>query len=302
MKFKKITVNCSTETADTVSYVLHECGSMGEVFDDYNDIKTVLDEKRWDYADASLFTPKSGCSVSGFFTIETDYNVIAKRINALRDETYADFGAIEVSQSEIDSAEWENEWKKYYVPFNIGKIVVIPEWIEYTPSCGDVAVKLNPGLAFGTGTHETTSMCVDLMQRVDVRGKTVLDFGCGSGILGICAYALGAKHVLFADTDPQAVDATRYNCKINGIPNPEILCEDVRSIRSSADIVVANITADVLRDVEPIIKSALKKGGYAIISGIISDKLESVRQIYEQDFALTEIQSKNEWSAIIYKL
>ena len=302
MKLKKITVDWSTETADTISYILHDCGSMGEVFDDYNDIKSVLDEKRWDYADASLFTPKSGCSVSGFFTMETDIDTVAKRVNDLRNETYADFGAVKITVSEIDSVEWENEWKKYYVPFNIGKLIVVPEWIDHKPACGDVAVKLNPGLAFGTGTHETTSMCIDLMQRLSVRDKTVLDFGCGSGILGICAYALGAKHVLFADTDPQAVDATRYNCKLNGISDPEILCRDVRDIKEPADIVVANITADVLQEVEPVIKSALKRGGYAVISGIISDKLPYVKQTYERDFTLMELQSKNEWSAIIYKL
>lgn len=301
MKFKKLTVECSSEAADIVSYILHENGSMGEVFDDYNDIRRVLEEKRWDYADISLFDEYEKCSVSGFFTIEYDTQCVIEKINALKHETYADFSTVRVTESEIDSVEWENEWKKYYVPFNIGKIVIVPEWTNYVASSGEIAVKLNPGLAFGTGTHETTSMCIDLMQRIDVSGKRVLDFGCGSGILGICAAALGAKSVLFADTDEQAITATEYNCGLNGITDPQVLCRDVREIEEPADIVVANITADVLIAVEPIIKSALQRGGYVIVSGIISSKLDDVKEAYE-DFTLVEAQTKNEWSAIIYKL
>ncbi len=302
MKFYRVTVKCTTETSDTVSYTLHESGSLGEVFDDYNDIRNVLAEKRWDYADESLFEYSSECSVSGFFTVETNIDAVLDRIRALKDYDFADFSCIDVSTQIIDSAEWENEWKKYYVPFNIGKIVIIPEWINYSAHAGDTPVYLNPGPAFGTGTHETTSMCIDLMQKIGIKGARVLDFGCGSGILGICATALGASKVLFADTDEQAIDATRYNCKLNGITDPELVLNDVRNIKEPADIVVANITADVLIDVEPIIKSALKSGGYAIISGIISSRADAVQNKYIGDFTLIETQRKNEWSAYLFKL
>ncbi|MCH5154222.1 MAG: 50S ribosomal protein L11 methyltransferase [Clostridiales bacterium] len=302
MKFKKITVNCTSETSDTVSYALHEAGSMGEVFEDYINIKQVLDDKRWDYADAGLFNPTDGCTVSGYFTIETAEDIVLKRLAALKDCDFADFSMLSATVEIIDSAEWENEWKKYYKPFNIGKIVIVPEWIEYSPSCGDVKVTLNPGLAFGTGMHETTSMCVDLMQRIPIQDKRVLDFGCGSGILGICALALGAKSVVFADTDEQAITATQYNCGINNITNPEIFCRDVREMTEPADIVVANITADVLIDVMPIIKQALGPCGYAIISGIISDKKQVVLDTYLKAFSLVQQQQKNEWSAFIFKL
>ena len=302
MKFKKITVNCTSETSDIVSYALHEAGSMGEVFEDYINIKQVLDDKRWDYADAGLFSPIEGCTVTGYFTIETAEETVINRIVALKDNDWADFSMLSATVDIIDSTEWENEWKKYYKPFNIGKIVIVPEWIEFSPAYGDVKVKLNPGLAFGTGMHETTSMCVDLMQRVSLQDKRVLDFGCGSGILGICALALGAKSVVFADTDEQAITATQYNCGINNIKNPEIFCRDVREMEEPADIVVANITADVLIDVMPIIKQALGKTGYAIISGIISDKKQSVLNTYLKEFTLVQQQQKNEWSAFLFKL
>ena len=302
MKFKKITVDCPSDASDIISFVLHEAGSMGEVFDDYGDVKQVLEDKRWDYADAALFDPTDGCSVSGFFPVETDESVVASRINKLKDDAWYDFSAVKIGTEIIDSAEWENEWKKYYKPFNIGKIVIVPEWIKYNASCGDIPVKLNPGLAFGTGMHETTSMCVDLMQKIDIAGKRVLDFGCGSGILGICAAALGAKSVVFADTDEQAVSATVYNCKINGIYDPDVLLCDVRDIDEPADVVVANITADVLISVMPIIKAALKKGGYAIISGVISAKIDAVRDEYAKSFTVVEHERKNEWSAFLLKL
>lgn len=302
MKFKKITVNCTSETSDTVSYMLHESGSMGEVFDDYGNVKQVLDDKRWDYADAALFTPTEGCSVSGFFTIETDEDLVTARIAELKNETWADFSVLAFSCEIIDSAEWENEWKKYYKPFNIGKIVIVPEWIKYDCACGDVAVKLNPGLAFGTGMHETTSMCIDLMQKIDLSDKRVLDFGCGSGILGICATAIGAKSVVFVDTDEQAITATRYNCALNGIDEPELFMRDVREMQEPADVVIANITADVLIDVCPLIKTAIKKGGYVIISGVISSKISAVRERYEKEFSLVEHEQKNEWSAFLFKL
>ncbi len=285
-----------------MSYALHEAGSMGEVFEDYMNIKQVLDDKRWDYADAQLFNPTEGCAVIGYFTIETSEDLVLHKITALKENDWADFSVLSASVEIIDSVEWENEWKKYYKPFNIGKVVIVPEWIDYSPVGGDAKVVLNPGLAFGTGMHETTSMCVDLMQRIPLSGKRVLDFGCGSGILGICATALGAGSVVFADTDEQAITATEYNCKINNIVNPEVFCRDVREMTEPADIVVANITADVLIGVMPIIKSALGNGGYAIISGIISDKKQSVLDEYSKEFTLVQSQQKNEWSAFLFKL
>ncbi len=305
MKFKKITVNCPSQASDTVAYILHECGSMGEVFDDYNIIKQVLDEKRWDYADADLFEPTDGCSVSGFFTIESNTASAIDRINALKKVDWADFSTLTVDEETIDSVDWENEWKKYYKPFNIGKIAIVPEWIDYKPKADEIPVKLNPGLAFGTGTHETTSMCVDFLQKIPIVGARVFDLGCGSGILGICAHALGAGDVLYADLDEQAITATKYNCKINDITDPSIYQEDVRLLKPEADVVIANITADVLVNIEPDIKTALKNFGglgYAIISGIISDKESTVVDCYKKDFSIIETNRKNEWRAFLLKV
>lgn len=302
MKFRKITIPCTSENSETVAYALHECGSLGEVFDDYNDIKAVLEEKRWDYADAALFNSTDKCSVSGFFSFETDECEILSKFKTCAQMFGIDTTDIAAEFDTIDSVQWENEWKKYYKPFNIGNIVIIPEWIEYKPMGGDVPVYLNPGLAFGTGTHETTSMCVHLMQQLDLKNKCVLDFGCGSGILGICAHKLGASDVLFADNDEQAITATAYNCKLNGIENPQLVCDDVRKITEPADVVIANITADVLIAVEPIVRSALKHGGYAIISGIISAKADEVQAEYSKVFSLECVERKNEWSAFIFKL
>lgn len=295
MKFKEFVVKCTSAQSEDVAYALHELGSMGEVFSDYSVVKDVLDNKSWDYADSSLFEPTENCSVSGFFDIEANDDSIAQKIALMTGEN-----SVEVKI--IDSVDWENEWKKYYKPLNIGKIVIIPEWIPHKPTDGSTPVYLNPGLAFGTGMHETTSMCIDFMQKIDVKNKRILDFGCGSGILGICATALGADDVLFADTDEQAISATEYNCMLNGIADPNVTCRDVREISVDADVVLANITADVLCDVEPIIATSLKKGGFAILSGIITPKLDIVKSTYDKAFTLVEQQTKNEWSALLYKL
>lgn len=302
MKFVRLTVFCTELTTDIVSFILHEAGSVGEVFDDFSGIKQVLEEKHWDYADAALFEPKDTCSVSGFFTVESDLDTVKSKLLALCDEDWACNPDISFETDVIDSAEWENEWKKYYRPFNIGRVVIIPEWIEHKLASGDVPVFLDPGLAFGTGMHETTSMCIELMQKLDLAGKKALDFGCGSGILGICACKLGAKQVIFADTDEQAITATRNNCGLNGIPSPEVFMRDVRELTEKSDVVFANITADVLCDVEPVIRASLEHGGYAIISGIISQKADAVRDLYCKDLTLVEQCSKNEWRAFLFKL
>lgn len=301
MKFYKLKVNCSTTASDEVSYVLHDAGSLGEVFDDYNIIKNVLEEKRWDYADESLFEKTSDCSVSGFYTIETDISLVKSRIESLKQYDFADFSSISTEITIIDSIEWENEWKKYYKPFNIGKIVIIPEWLDHRCSNGEIPVLLNPGPAFGTGTHETTSMCIEAMQDIVIAGKRVLDFGCGSGILGICAQKLGAGSVIFADTDEQAVSATIHNCRLNGIIEPTVLQNDVRSINEPADVVLANITADVLIDVEGLIAESIGAGGYAILSGVISEKAEAVQIAYKKDFSLVKQAQKNKWRAFLFR-
>lgn len=302
MKFYKVTVSCTSETSELVACKLNELGSLGEVFDDYNDILYVLNEKNWDYADASLFERNDNCFVSGFFTIESDTSIIENTILQLKNFDFADFSHLTVSTDIIDSVEWENEWKKYYNPFNIGNLLIIPEWIDKKPSAGEIPVYLNPGLAFGTGTHETTSMCIDFLNTLPIKNSHVLDFGCGSGILGICAKALGASSVTFIDTDEQAITATRNNCKLNGINDPTVVLSDVRKISEPADIVLANITADVLIDVEPIILSILRKGGYVVLSGIITEKAESVKSRYSSDFSLIAEQKKNDWSAYVFKL
>lgn len=301
MKFKKITVNCSTETSEYTAYVLHELGSLGEVYNDYNDIKTVLNEKRWDYADETLFAQNKDCSVSGFFTMETDESAVINAVVNLKINTWADFSTISVKSETIDSTEWEDVWKQYYKPFSIGKIVIVPEWIEYKPDNSQICVTLNPGPAFGTGMHETTSMCIDFMQKIDVCGKNVMDFGCGSGILGICALKLNAKSCIFVDNDEMATTAAKHNCMLNGITEPIIYNGDVKNIQQKSDVILANLTVDILISVKDTIKASLISGGYAVLSGIISSRLDELKKAFTE-FELVECQSKNNWSAIVYKL
>ena len=157
-------------------------------------------------------------------------------------------------------------------------------------------------MAFGTGNHETTSACVELMQRLDFSGKTVLDMGCGSGILGITAAKLGAKSVILSDIDRQAIEATEANVRLNKVEELcKTVCGDLDTGEIKADIVIANITADVLIRLKGLLGDALKSGGDMVISGIINARADDVKAAYEDGFTLREAVNRGEWNAMLLK-
>lgn len=292
MKCQRVSVKTSDNNSELVAYMLHEFGSLGEQFVSYKDIAEVLNDKsRWDYAEEGLLTKQfENTIVIGFFDIEFNTELL-KNEQLLKD----------FSVDIIDSTEWQDEWKKYYKTFNVGKLVIVPEWLNYERNDNsEVLVKLDPGLAFGTGQHETTRMCLEFLQDIDLKGKRVLDFGCGSGILGICAHALGSSDVVFIDNDIQAVQATLQNAKLNGLTANVIEADLKRGGDYSADIIVANITADILCYISSFVLQALKKGGYLILSGIINGREGEVLKAYS---SLEKINSSQngDWNAYLFK-
>lgn len=192
MKYRQMTVKVPHEEADLASCALIEAGSEGVSVKDAADVKEVLTgERNWDYYDASLDKiPDTGVAlVTGCFAEDADVSGV---YDALRSYLGRD---VEVLDSLCDSADWENEWRKYYRPIDFGRLVVVPEWLD--GDYGKTKILIDPGMAFGTGSHETTGMCVELLADLDLKGKKVLDVGCGSGILGIAALALGARILHF---------------------------------------------------------------------------------------------------------
>lgn len=305
MQWLQATIITSAECAELVSALLLDAGSEGVSVIDKRDVQEVLkSDKSWDYADDSLigFTEER-VFVSGFFAEGFDTEVLIAALDTLKKNSVYQTGSLELSVKKIESADWENEWRKYYSPIEIGEVAIVPKWLEYKGKCG-VRVLIEPGMAFGTGKHETTEMCIALMQKIDLKNKTVADIGCGSGILGITALKLGAKRCVMSDIDEQAVKAACDNAAYNAVTErAEIVNGDLteRLNCEKADAVLCNLTADILLRLKPQLGAILKKGGFAIISGLIHKRADEVLNAYLSDFTLEERLSQGEWQAMLLK-
>ena len=204
----------------------------------------------------------------------------------------------EILIGDIDAADYENEWKKYYNPIKTKHITIVPTWIDYKASKGEKIMRLDPGMAFGTGSHATTRMCLELME---AEGKDVIDVGCGSGILGIAAKICGAKSVYMCDIDEQAVEFARQNASLNHV-DAVIERADLLEGDRQADFIFANITADILMRFSKSIGKHLRKGGIIVLSGIIDKREAEVVQCYrDAGYKIIERQSIDDWRAFKLK-
>ena len=216
-----------------------------------------------------------------------------------------DLGEAKVEHEKMHEEDWANTWKQYYKPSKVGeKIVVKPIWEDYEAKDGELVVDLDPGMAFGTGTHETTRMCIQALERYVKEESTVFDVGCGSGILAIAAAKLGAKLAVGVDLDPVAVESSIENVGYNNLKNIEILHGNlVEVIDGKADIVVANILAEIICILTDDVKRVLKGGGVFITSGIIHDRVDMVCEKLEATgFEVIEKNRDGEWNCIVAKL
>ena len=216
-----------------------------------------------------------------------------------------DLGEAKVEHEKMHEEDWANTWKQYYKPSKVGeKIVVKPIWEEYEAKDGELVVDLDPGMAFGTGTHETTRMCIQALERYVKEESTVFDVGCGSGILAIAAAKLGAKLAVGVDLDPVAVESSIEIVGYNNLNNIEILHGNlVEVIDGKADIVVANILAEIICILTDDVKRVLKDGGVFITSGIIHDRVDMICEKLEATgFEVVEKNRDGEWNCIVAKL
>ncbi len=298
MKYKQVTVKVRHDETDIVSYAIIEAGSEGASVTDGEEVREILGSKKnWDYYDPSLDEiDTSAAFVSGCFGEDAD-------ISGLTDTLAKYLGRdVEVDVTVCDSVDWENEWKKYYKPIDFGALVVVPKWLD--GNYDKPKILIDPGMAFGTGTHETTGMCIELLSDVELSDKSALDVGCGSGILGISALRLGARECTFIDIDPQAVCATESNLSLNGL-KAEVLEGDLTDkYGGKADIVLANLTADILLRLRPALTDVMQSGGYIIISGIINSRVSDVLDgfgIDDGEFSIVRARKKGEWQAFLLK-
>ena len=268
-------------------------------------------ELDWDYVEEEVFNKSGQDGVLIKTYIPEERNVLelietVKARIALLPSFGLDIGEGSVSLSNVNESDWANEWKKYYKPTKVGKkIVVKPSWEEYEKQEGDLIIELDPGMAFGTGTHETTSMCIRELENYVDETKTVFDIGCGSGILAIAAAQLGAKEVVAGDLDEVAVKVSKENCEINNVSDKVVVKHGslFEVVDSKADVIVANIIADIIKILAKDVSKFLKDDGVFISSGIILAKIDEVCQALEENgFEIVKVERLGEWSAIVSKL
>lgn len=306
----EVRVITKSEALEPVSGIFYSLDCKGVAIEDPEDI---LGREQgpltWDFADINVLEHKGKVAVvKAYFAEEDNIEEILGYVNEKLvelKEMGIDLGEAKVEHEKMYEEDWANTWKQYYKPSKVGeKIVVKPIWEEYEQKEGELVVNLDPGMAFGTGTHETTRMCIQALEKYVKEESTVFDVGCGSGILAIAAAKLGAKLAVGVDLDPVAVESSIENVGYNNLNNIEILHGNlVEVIDGKADIVVANILAEIICILTDDVKRVMKDGGVFITSGIIHDRVDMVCEKLEATgFEVTEKNRDGEWNCIVAKL
>ncbi|EOY7164053.1 50S ribosomal protein L11 methyltransferase [Clostridioides difficile] len=308
----EVTIKTTTEAVEPITNILYEQGAGGAVIEDPKDFlfqkKNELD---WDYVEEEVFKKNEEDDVLIKTYVSEEKNmmefveIIKQKVLGLKDFGI-DIGEGSVSLDQVNEADWANAWKAYYKPTKVGqRVVVKPTWEDYAMQEGDLIIELDPGMAFGTGTHETTSMCIRELEKYVNKDSKVFDIGCGSGILAIAAAKLGAKEVVAVDLDEVAVKVAKENVLENKVEKSVSVMHgnltDV--IKDKADVIVANIIADIIKILAKDVQNFMKEDAIFISSGIILDKVEEVKEsLIENGFEIVEVQKLGEWSAIVSKL
>ena len=311
MKWTEIKVKTTTEAVEAVANIFYEIGAQGVVIEDPNDfLYQQKDEISWDYIEEEVFeNGYEGAIVKAY--ISEEENLLAK-VEAIRESVNnlpsfgLNIGDGVIELEELDQQDWENAWKQYYKPIKVSeKIVIKPTWEDYEAKLNELVIELDPGMAFGTGTHETTNMCIQALERHIKSDDEVLDIGCGSGILSIAAAKLGAQSVVGVDLDPMAVRVAKGNTEQNDMLGfVEIRHGNLTEVVThKANIVVANIIADIIIKLADDIADFMKEDGLFISSGIIMPRLEEVKAAIEsKGFTILEVNTQGEWACITAKV
>ncbi|REF25935.1 [LSU ribosomal protein L11P]-lysine N-methyltransferase [Xenorhabdus cabanillasii] len=288
MPWIQLRLNTTGQQAEALGDELIESGAVSITFQDSHD--------------TPIFEPLPGetrlwgdTDVIGLYDAETDMKAIVRQLEQIPQLGKGFIHKIE----QLEDKDWEREWMDNFHPMRFGhRLWICPSWRE-VPDPDAVNVMLDPGLAFGTGTHPTTSLCLQWLDGLALEGKTVIDFGCGSGILAIAALKLGAKHAIGIDIDPQAIQASRDNAERNGVSEQLTLyLSKDQPDNLECDIVIANILAGPLRELAPIIGSLPKSGGLLGLSGVLANQAESVAEAYGNEFIIDPIAEQEEWCRI----
>ncbi len=308
MQWAEVSVDTSHEATDLVSEILQELGAAGVVIEDPALLNEYIRSGLWDYTDLKESEETEVVRVKAYWALDEELEGklqhLAVRLDGLASNGI-DKGAGAVSWKAVADEDWAETWKEFFHTEKIGAHTVIkPTWEEYEAKAGEIVVELDPGAAFGTGQHATTSLCIRALEDLVRPGMTVFDVGTGSGVLAIVAAKLGAKRVEAVDFDSVAVRVARENVRQNG-------AEDVvhtersdllKSVAGEADLIIANIIADIIVRLFGEVKGSLAAGGTMLLSGIIEDRLADVVEAAgRHGFSVEKIEQEKGWAAIIVK-
>lgn len=312
MKWNQFRLKTTTEAEDIVSSLLADLGIEGVQIEDK--IPLTQSDKEQMFVDILPDMPEDdGCAYLTFYLDEeVDKHEMLLKVRQELEEmrSYLNVGDCTIEESQTEDVDWVNNWKQYFHQFYIDDILVIPSWENVEAKDSDkMVIHIDPGTAFGTGMHETTQLCIRQLKKYVTEDTEILDVGCGSGILGMLALKFGAKHSVGTDLDPCAIDATYENMDNNGISRDqyEVMIGNIiddKEVQDKVgyekyDIVAANILADVLVPLTPVIIHQLKKGGIYITSGIIEDKEEVVVEaVKKAGLEVLEVNHQGEWVSV----
>lgn len=309
MNYKQMNIETLSAGQEAVSNLLIAAGVGGFEVIDPKDFQEFLDTvtPHWDYVDEDLLKRQSDRTLFKVYAADNEQGHemlrdIEARIEELRKTPEAAlYGTLEITVCDLPEEDWQSGWKQYYKPIHVDRLVVVPLWEDYQAEAGETVMKIDPGMAFGTGAHETTRLCLKALTQVELEGKKVLDVGCGSGILSIGGVLLGAESAFGCDIDQLAVEVAKRNAALNGLEKKTAYAAgDLLSVvEGQYPIVVANIVADVILTLLKDLHRVLLPGGLFIASGIIDTRKEELLAgIKAAGLEILNIEEERGWVAI----
>lgn len=306
MKWAEVSITTSHEATEFIAEIFHDLGASGVVIEDPELVNSYIRSGQWDYTDIPEAENTEVVTVKAYLPVDDELDEklrsFEREVNALSSHN-VDKGPGAISCSEIQDEDWAENWKQYFHTEKVGDIIVIkPTWEDYEASPDDVVIELDPGEAFGTGTHPTTAMCIRELETLVKGGMTVFDVGTGSGILSIAAARLGAAKITAVDYDSTALKVAKENIEQNHVADVITLGQSdiLKQVEGKADLVIANIIADIIIRLFDELEAHLNPGGSLLASGIIADRIGDVTEAaLAHGFTIDKVVETGGWAAMV---